>query len=180
MEEPSIETCVMALISQISLEEPSETSSEADKAAFISLYYIFKDTFLFALDLLDQRRIVLYTWDQESTDSSTTSPCHIFYIYSEANEPHETPCKRYEVRTSVWYCSCPEFSFSAFNKDYDLAWKKAVNSNKYWGGSIQGKPVPICKHLLACALVEQGKTWARERITEKKISKEELVFYATQ
>ncbi|QSL66178.1 hypothetical protein MERGE_000553 [Pneumocystis wakefieldiae] len=180
MEEPSIEICAMALISQISSEQPSETSSEADKAAFISLYYIFKDTFLLALDLLDQRRIVLYTWDEKSTDSSTTCSSHIFYVSSEASELHETPCKRYEVRTSVWYCSCPEFSFSAFNKDYHIAWKKAINPNRYWGGLIHGQPVPICKHLLACTFVEQGKSWARERITEKKISKEELVLYATQ
>lgn len=179
MDEPSIDTCIMELIERIAPIEPSETSSEVDREAFIFLYYLFKDTFLLALDLLDQQCITVYTWEIESTNS-IINQYQIFHISLAGNEPHETPCQQYEVRTSVWHCSCPEFTFSAFNKDYYIEWKKPINKKGYWGGLILGQPIPICKHLLACILVEHGGSWARKRVVEKKISKEEFILYTIQ
>jgi hypothetical protein len=81
----------------------------------------------------------------------------------------------YEVRLSVWNCSCPAFAFAAFpsvvpssavppspsfagfksqeetlgetDNGEDIAWS--------FGGISLGSTTPVCKHLLACVLVER-------------------------
>lgn len=179
MNEPTIDSCITALIERIS---STEMPSTVDKMAFVSLYYLFKEQFLLALDLLDHQRIMVCTWNTILSDSITTSnEYRIYYIILGSEESHGTSCHQYEVRTTAWYCSCPEFAFSAFNNAYHFERKKTISIyGGYWGGYILGQPVPICKHLLACILVEHGGPWARQRVIEKQISKEELISHAIQ
>lgn len=85
----------------------------------------------------------------------------------------------YEVRLSAWNCTCAAFSFSAFSglgwgglrlEDAELS---GAGEGKAWfGGSLRGQDsIPICKHLLACVLVERCGTLAG--FTEEKITTRE-------
>ena len=84
--------------------------------------------------------------------------------------------KSYEVRLVAWNCSCPAFAFSAFSgmetggveqdgrhamnveKDVRRDWENDLCKGKsewQFGGMTRGEAVPVCKHLLACLLVEK-------------------------
>ena len=68
----------------------------------------------------------------------------------------------YEVRLDAWNCSCAAFTFSAFNGigvsaqtvEDDLI---RTDRGKPWFGSLsRGEDsIPVCKHLLACVLLEK-------------------------
>lgn len=74
----------------------------------------------------------------------------------------------YEVRLRGWSCTCPAFTFASFaslenndavresrNHCYE---DEIVNTGEFFGGLLmgEGRDVPVCKHLLACLLVERG------------------------
>ncbi|KAG5440450.1 hypothetical protein PCK2_000478 [Pneumocystis canis] len=169
MEKPSLDVVIAALIDRLSIVKFTTDTSAADRAIALSLYYLFKNTFLLALDLLDKGHIVKCTWERASGQQ------RIYYVFDVAedsnviNNPSETQKHQYEVRMFAWHCSCPEFAFSAFNNDYHIGWNRvATVFNTFWGGCILGDPIPVCKHLLACVLVERG-VWMRQYITEKQI-----------
>ncbi len=78
----------------------------------------------------------------------------------------------YEVRTRAWNCTCPSFAFSsAFTKGYeqrrgdDERSEDVENGREgdgdwtadddWLGGLALGSDVQVCKHLLACLLVER-------------------------
>ncbi|PSN67859.1 hypothetical protein BS50DRAFT_633527 [Corynespora cassiicola Philippines] len=79
----------------------------------------------------------------------------------------------YEVRLTAWNCSCPAFAFASFpavhpeppapvyNPDDHETWGtvgKDEDGNEEWsfgGISIGEGTPPVCKHLLACVLVER-------------------------
>lgn len=77
----------------------------------------------------------------------------------------------YEVRLRAWNCSCPAFAFAAFPAvhpepaipTYDAqedaaeeASGKAADMTWVFGGvSLGDEMPPVCKHLLACVLVEK-------------------------
>ena len=82
----------------------------------------------------------------------------------------------YEVRLTAWNCSCPAFAFSAFSGmeigdvEQDAVQAMRVENDKrrdgeidvsgektgqQFGGMTRGEAVPVCKHLLACLLVEK-------------------------
>lgn len=77
----------------------------------------------------------------------------------------------YEVRTQAWNCTCPAFAFAAFagegmrefgqdseEKSEGLGCRGTQDRNgdgERWGGLAIGSHVPVCKHLLACVLVER-------------------------
>lgn len=74
----------------------------------------------------------------------------------------------YEVRLRGWSCTCPAFTFASFaslenndaireshsHSDED----RNVHTREFFGGLLMGdgRNVPVCKHLLACLLVERG------------------------
>ncbi|KAG4304702.1 hypothetical protein PORY_001755 [Pneumocystis oryctolagi] len=181
----SVETAAEVLIDRLCSIELTENSSVSDRAVVISLYYIFKDTFLLALDLLDEKRIAACSWESVSNQESKDQ-WKIYYVFDVIDDENSTDVfkdnqkHQYEVRTSVWHCSCPEFTFSAFNNDYYVAWDRIITTpGGFWGGCILGEPMPICKHLLACVLIERGFR-AHHNILKKSISKEEFILRSMQ
>ncbi|MCJ1385472.1 hypothetical protein MMC17_008595 [Xylographa soralifera] len=80
----------------------------------------------------------------------------------------------YEVRLDAWNCSCAAFTFSAFKGIGMIVHGHEDGSNKvdrekpWFGGLARGEDsIPVCKHLLACVLVERCgvfKGFVEERI----------------
>lgn len=75
----------------------------------------------------------------------------------------------YEVRLRGWSCTCPAFTFASFaslenNNDSTRESHnhgdedEYVHTREFFGGLLRGDgtAVPVCKHLLACLLVERG------------------------
>ena len=63
----------------------------------------------------------------------------------------------YEVRLDAWSCSCPAFAFKVVNvATTSHVSDQGIDIQGRWsfGGLSLGTEVPICKHLLACALIE--------------------------
>ena len=96
----------------------------------------------------------------------------------------------YEVRLGGWNCSCPAFTFSAINALHDdRAATEGVqrgplsgqgNGGELWsfgGLSLGGGAMPVCKHLLACALVEKCQA-LKGHVEERVVSREEAAAWA--
>jgi hypothetical protein len=94
----------------------------------------------------------------------------------------------YEVRTSSWSCSCPAFVFSAFppvktsenQREGDVDGDAVMEAeDQEWrvGGLSLGGDVPMCKHLLACVLVERGGLFGGY-VKTREVSVEELAGWA--
>ena len=87
----------------------------------------------------------------------------------------------YEVRVKGWSCSCPAFVFAAFPATMvergcggaDLR----DRSQWSFGGLTLGSDVPVCKHLLACVLVEHCGLFATF-VEEREVGVEELAGWA--
>lgn len=74
----------------------------------------------------------------------------------------------YEVRLRGWSCTCPAFTFASFaSLEKNDAIRESrihgdedgyVHTREFFGGLLMGdgRDVPVCKHLLACLLVERG------------------------
>lgn len=99
----------------------------------------------------------------------------------------------YEVRLAAWSCSCPAFAFSAFpagpseNKSRfkgsitrgDELGDPGESGGTGWqfGGQTLGTDLPVCKHLLACVLVEHCGMFAGF-VEERVVSVEEMAGWA--
>jgi len=105
--------------------------------------------------------------------------------YRNAAYEHTT---YYEVRLDAWSCSCPAFAFAAFpatmadSQDaapFDAETEVNGTSSSSWtfGGLTLGSDMPICKHLLACVLVEHSQTFSHF-VEERKVSPEEMAGWA--
>jgi hypothetical protein len=94
----------------------------------------------------------------------------------------------YEVRPLAWNCSCPAFAFAAFpagggddDAEGEIGEAQEVlewlpDDNDALGGLLRGKGsnnLPVCKHLLACVLVERIDA-LRAYAEEKRVSWEEI------
>lgn len=100
----------------------------------------------------------------------------------------------YEVRLRAWNCSCPAFAFAAFPSMHpepaipmydapgDAANEmRAEGAEKAWifGGVSLGDAVPpVCKHLLACVLVEKCSGLFGGYVEERVVSVEEAAGWA--
>lgn len=96
----------------------------------------------------------------------------------------------YEVRLRAWNCSCPAFAFSAFPSvhpdppipTYDPALGPASvslhNTEDFGGMSLGDGMPPVCKHLLACVLVERCSSLFGSFVEEKEVSVEEAAGWA--
>lgn len=97
--------------------------------------------------------------------------------------------RNYEVRLRAWNCSCPAFAFAAFRpRDEDTRedWAnhdegddgEGVRMNDGFGGLALGeREVPVCKHLLACLLVEMGGVLG-DLVNQRIAGKEEMAGWA--
>lgn len=93
----------------------------------------------------------------------------------------------YEVRLDAWSCSCPAFAFSAFpaassekELTHDVTHEHTHDSRSadwIFGGLTLASSMPVCKHLLACALVEHSSIFA-SLVEEREVSIEELAGWA--
>ncbi|KAF2421208.1 hypothetical protein EJ08DRAFT_519905 [Tothia fuscella] len=100
----------------------------------------------------------------------------------------------YEVRPLAWNCSCPAFAFSAFpaaaeNDDDDdesitedsaiAYFNHTYEGERAWqfGGLGLGSNIPVCKHLLACILVERCEIF-KDCVEERVVSVEEIAGWA--
>lgn len=102
----------------------------------------------------------------------------------------------YEVRLGAWNCTCPAFAFAAVdfgeddNESFDLCNgnfagvegrqdpRRTENEGKVYGGvMLGGGQMPICKHLLACLLVESWQP-LEVFLNESIVSKDEMSGWA--
>jgi len=103
----------------------------------------------------------------------------------------------YEVRLCAWNCSCPAFAFAAFPSvttlnarsppgEYEAGCRKCDGKaelghddegTKFGGMSAGASMPPVCKHLLACVLVEHCKMF-KEYVQERVVSTEEAAGWA--
>jgi hypothetical protein len=101
----------------------------------------------------------------------------------------------YEVRLVAWNCSCPAFAFAAFpathpepliptydpenDEENDAATRKAGRDSWLFGGMSLGDAIPpVCKHLLACVLVEKCSGLFGGFVEERIVSVEEAAGWA--
>ncbi|KAF2478635.1 hypothetical protein BDY17DRAFT_55706 [Neohortaea acidophila] len=100
----------------------------------------------------------------------------------------------YEVRLEAWSCSCPAFAFAAFpataaaihtpgetNPDSRRQLPDSRREKWTFGGDLINLPTaampPVCKHLLACLLVEHSSLFAGAA-EEREVGAEELAGWA--
>jgi hypothetical protein len=150
-----------------------------------------------ALDVLDRRLVTRFrlaaapsaseqaaAQDISSNDGSTDTGV---YFVRSAQQPSSHSrftnplATHYEVRPLAWNCSCPAFAFSAFPaRDLPsppITAPKDAETDGEWsfGGLLLAHAgVPVCKHLLACVLVERCPALFAEGVEEKVVEREEL------
>lgn len=181
---------------------PLRHSSQQIQNTLLTLHVLFPNELLPALDVLDRglvTHIILQTAPNDKANHEdaegvanelSPSPIDMYLVRSgqQASRLRQTNyTTQYEVRLIAWSCSCPAFAFSAFP-----ATSLAQNANKSppaqrvqdeaggkWkvcGLSI-GIDIPICKHLLACALVKHGGIFAG-LVERRNISVDEIAGWA--
>ena len=99
----------------------------------------------------------------------------------------------YEVRLSSWNCSCPAFTFSAFPLSASDEDGPSINFNAevssdgtgngwasedewtFGGLILQNSPagMAVCKHVLACVLVEKCAGYFGEGVEVREVGREE-------
>lgn len=105
----------------------------------------------------------------------------VYYVRSSqrvrhyAASRHDVVGASYEVRTRAWNCTCPAFALAAFagqgprglglesdgrlggHSESGEGWNDddSTGCKERLGGLALGSDVPLCKHLLACVLVER-------------------------
>lgn len=97
--------------------------------------------------------------------------------------------QHYEVRLRGWNCTCPAFIFASFAalEDNDAVREghnkcdedNNVDVGKFFGGLVmgEGRDVPVCKHILACLLVELGGGF-EDFVEEREVGEDELAGWA--
>lgn len=118
-----------------------------------------------------------------------------YYVRSAQHHPsrytsYDTTTS-YEVRLLAWNCSCPAFAFAAFpavhpepDIPYDASGSmmtmEGIEDGAWiFGGMSLGDTVPpVCKHLLACVLVEKCSGLFGGFVEEREVGVEEAVGWA--
>ncbi|KAF2810749.1 uncharacterized protein BDZ99DRAFT_475639 [Mytilinidion resinicola] len=96
----------------------------------------------------------------------------------------------YEVRLRAWNCSCPAFAFAAFPSGAGQGRGNGGGSDwegdgggeeedgwRFGGVSVGAETPPVCKHLLACVLVERCELF-KGCVQEREVSVEEAAGWA--
>ncbi|KAH4354056.1 hypothetical protein HBH98_014200 [Parastagonospora nodorum] len=179
---------------------PLSSVPESAKKQLLSLQVLFPSEFLPALDLLDRRLVVRLkisdengnprNEDSAARNNSTTAPAHdytpssIYYVSSAQPRRHASSydtSTSYQVRLRAWNCSCPAFAFAAFPAVHpEPTYQPSDATEDAWFGGVslgEGIP-PVCKHLLACVLVEKCAGLFGGFVVEREVGVEEAVGWA--
>ncbi len=156
-----------------------KNASARNKQLLLTIHCLFPNEFLPALDLLDRQLVSRFKIDHEfyahpnsQVKQDGDGVNSVYYVRSaqpiRTSRYHNTlPVAglSYEVRLQAWNCSCPAFTFSAFSLDsaestgaIDDDGEDVREQEEQWsfGGLAKGDDVvPICKHLLACVMIER-------------------------
>ncbi|KAF2266108.1 hypothetical protein CC78DRAFT_615414 [Lojkania enalia] len=142
-------------------------------------------------DIAQQEEIL----EKEDQDQDT-----IYYVRSAQQKSSRysisyDSTSSYEVRLKAWNCSCPAFAFAAFPSvhpeppvpelvnyhprggDEDVGFGDQDDGWRFGGHSLEDGMPPVCKHLLACVLVERCEIF-RGFMEEKEVSVEEAAGWA--
>ncbi|KXT18541.1 hypothetical protein AC579_2278 [Pseudocercospora musae] len=158
------------------ISNPLRDLPQESRNIFLTLYSLFERELLPALDLLDRNLV---------TRLKTPDTCKLYLVRSaqpqtSRNQQRYEHINCYEVRLNAWSCSCPAFTFSAFPATEAPAPPRSVDINaEAWtfGGLTLGSDMPVCKHLIACVLVENCQMFSH-LVEEKEITKEEMAGWA--
>jgi len=160
---------------------PLKYLAARERQLFVTLHCLFPNEFLPALDLLDRRLVARFILQPEPTAVATQEDAldersnWVYYVRSA--QPARTSrymatasgtSTSYEVRLEGWNCSCPAFAFSAFappggerqisDDVFNRERESTGGEQERWsfGGLTLGQDdIPVCKHLLACVMVER-------------------------
>ncbi|KAH6867943.1 hypothetical protein BKA58DRAFT_386013 [Alternaria rosae] len=130
-----------------------------------------------------------------TTSSETYNLNTIYYVRSAQHRPSRFSTSydtltTYQVRLTSWNCSCPAFAFAAFpagqtsplvplDKPTTQTQDKMGDNAWVFGGITLGSDMPpVCKHLLACVLVERCKGLFGGFVEERNVSVEEAAGWA--
>lgn len=185
----SMRQAVSSLVSAISTApvgaqsaNPLRDASPEVRNLFLTLYALFEKELLPALDLLD-RGLVSRLKVPNANANLKLLLVRSAQQHNSRNAAYEH-VNYYEVRPDAWSCSCPAFTFAAFpaaqqHADELCAEKhSAANGNDcLLGGLSCGIDLPVCKHLLACILVERSEMFAHF-VNEREVSAEEIAGWA--
>ena len=92
----------------------------------------------------------------------------------------------YEVRLGAWNCSCPAFVFAAFDGSIGASADGKVDDGeesgekeewRFGGLLLDHQGTPVCKHLLACVLLEKCDGLAGF-VEDRVVGKEEAAGWA--
>ncbi|KAI9699280.1 MAG: hypothetical protein M1836_002890 [Candelina mexicana] len=181
---PSPRAIISSLFEQLPKQGTEGASSSAilkelsakNKQLLLTIHCLFPNEFLPALDLLDRQLITRFLIEQErdlhpnsQTKRERSGLNTVYYVRSA--QPNRISRYQnyypgaglsYEVRLQAWNCSCPAFTFSAFSalptgrEDGFDRQEDEIREQWSFGGLTAGQDaVPICKHLLACVMIEQ-------------------------
>lgn len=159
---------------------PLRDASPEVRNLFLTLYALFEQELLPALDLLDRGLI--------SRLKVPNANLRLLLVRSAQQPNSRNPAYEhvnyYEVRLDAWSCSCPAFTFAAFQAtkqrtdELSVGKHSAANGNDcLLGGLSCGTDLPVCKHLLACVLVERCEMFAHF-VDEREVSAEEIAGWA--
>jgi hypothetical protein len=175
-------------------QNPLRDLNTETRNIFLTLYAQFEKEFLPALDLLDRglvTRVHVQESNPDDTNSQNKSSSKSIYLVRSAQQHHTRHgsidhANHYEVRLEAWSCSCPAFTFSAFPAEVVPSPPPRAGSNMVFspdeaqcifGGVTRGEDTPVCKHLLACVLVQNCGMFAGF-VEEREVSVEELTGWA--
>ncbi|KAF1917869.1 hypothetical protein BDU57DRAFT_514343 [Ampelomyces quisqualis] len=132
----------------------------------------------------------------DADTAPTTSLNALFYVRSAQQRPSRYSTSydsttSYQVRLRAWNCSCPAFAFAAFaavhpepampvhDGNASPAEDKTRDNACVFGGVSLGETVPpVCKHLLACVLVEKCGGLFGAFVEERVVGVEEAAGWA--
>ncbi|CZT18705.1 uncharacterized protein RCC_04549 [Ramularia collo-cygni] len=172
----SLITSISTSTNSANTQNPLKSLQLSDKNLFLTLYALLEKELLPALDCLDRGLVT-----RLKVSDRNTSTLYLVRSAQQHHTRHGTVEKvnYYEVRLVAWSCSCPAFTFSAFPAQASTETENSACPKEpmLFGGLTKGSDLAVCKHLLACILVEHCKGFGHFA-EEKEISREELAGWA--
>lgn len=185
--------------SHLQSSNPLREAPQHMQKVLLTLHVLFPNELLPALDVLDRNlvtRLKVYHDSKQQVFASSgdlpgSSPARYTKVYMlrSGQIPHRlrqfNHTTSYEVRLNAWSCSCPAFAFSACPATTsdpplieDITQQRDIRTTHWkFGGLTLGTDMPVCKHLLACVLVEHSGLF-EGFVEERQVSIEELAGWA--
>lgn len=162
-----------------------------DRRLFVTLHCLFPNELLPALDLLDRQRVTKLVAAEHPHGREGVSVYYVRSAQAPSRSRYQSAAggQHYEVRLHAWNCSCPAFTFAAFgntSSDVNISLSEEASGGSGeshecgFGGLRLGEEdtLPMCKHLMACFLVETCEDLLGNYIIKNTVSKEELAAWA--